>query len=304
MADDGFDMLGSDDEEEEDAIREEQVGGDDTMKHEQEAMALFLSTFFLKKNPQVKLKERVVGIFDPNGGPISAFEKRGFSLISLTNNGSDDGVPSSALQLDAVVVLVSDGPPLDRSIVLSNLLPGGVLILPKESTFVNDKDFLPATPIEQSNNFISRAKLSVQAHASTCPWLPSSFSHISEKEHLQKATVTLSAYESQSSKMTETSQKRAVESLRDYGYVVIRNLLDTNECQKWGSAVLESVHMAAERLLRDEKVNILEPQNSEEEPQSYREVRAKKYKLIYVEMYREVSRSSQTTAGLFILRCP
>lgn len=93
-----------------------------------------------------------------------------------------------------------------------------------------------------------------------------------EQEHLQQATVTLSVNEIQASKMTEASTKQAVESMREHGYVVIRNLLRPEECQKWGSAVLESVHMAADKLLQDEKVNILEPQKSENEPQSYREV--------------------------------
>ena len=258
MADDGFDMFGSDDEEEEEDAVEEGEGD----KHEQEAVALFLSTFFLKSNPQVKLTERVVGIANP--GSTSAFEHRGFSLISL----SESDVPSP-LHLDAIIVWQGQA---DGSI-LNNLLPGGVLILPTENSFIKeDKDFLPSAPIDQSNQFISRVKRPVLAHTSTCPWLPGSFSHATEQEHLEQATVTLSAHEVQTSRMTETSQSRAVTSLQEYGYVVIRSLMNVDDCKKWGSAVLESVHAAAETLLKNEHVNILEPQNSEREPQSYREV--------------------------------
>ncbi|KAL3931821.1 MAG: hypothetical protein SGBAC_011130 [Bacillariaceae sp.] len=263
MADNGFDMFGSDDEEEENAIEEEgEADGDD--KHEMEALALFLSTFFLKKNPQVKLKERIVGISNPKGGTVSALEQRGFSLVSLPNGAS------APLHLDAVVILQDTS---NIGSMLTNLLPGGVLLLGEStcSTIESDEDYLPPIAIAQSK-YVSRIKLSVKAHTSTCPWLPSSFSHKMEQEHLQQATVTLSVNEIQASKMTEASTKQAVESMREHGYVVIRNLLRPEECQKWGSAVLESVHMAADKLLQDEKVNILEPQKSENEPQSYREM--------------------------------
>mmetsp|Transcript_23724 Transcript_23724/g.58152 ORF Transcript_23724/g.58152 Transcript_23724/m.58152 type:complete len:490 (-) Transcript_23724:1372-2841(-) len=260
MTDDGFNMFGSDDEEEEDVIEEEE-GADGDDKHVKESLALFLSTFFLKKNPQVKLKERIVGIVNPNGESVSVLEQRGFSLVSL--NGS------TPLHLDAVVLL---GPSSDGSI-LKNLLPGGVLISEQSncSTITTDKEYLPPITIENSK-YVSCVKLSVKAHTSTCPWLPSSFSHKMELENLQQATVALSASEVQASQMTESSKKQAVESMREHGYVVIRNLLRLEECQKWGSAVLESVHMAAEKLLKDEKVNILEPQISENEPQAYREM--------------------------------
>jgi hypothetical protein len=65
---------------------------------------------------------------------------------------------------------------------------------------------------------------------------------------------------------------KAVENLNQFGYVVIRNILDPIESQRWGKAVIESVHLAAEILLDKEEIDILNPQNSKNEPQSYREV--------------------------------
>ncbi|CAJ1960676.1 unnamed protein product [Cylindrotheca closterium] len=261
MVDDGYDMFGSDDEKDDDVVEDEGGADGDDMR-EKEAMALYLSTFFLKRNPQVKPKDRIVGVFNPGEGSVSALEQRGFSLVSLS------GI--LPLHLDAAVLLGQSRP--DGSI-LNNLLPGGILVSEESNcpAIVNDKEYLTPTAIEQSK-YVSRIKRSVKAHTSTCPWLPSSFSHNIEREHLEQGTVALSASEVGLSQMAESSKRKAVESMQEHGYVVIRNLLRPEECQKWGTAVLESVHMAADKLLKKENVNILEPQNSENEPQSYREM--------------------------------
>jgi hypothetical protein len=245
--DDCWDAFGSDEEE------------DEVENDTRNEIAFFLSKFFLKRNPQLKLKDRVVGLIDPSGSARIALEQRGFTVLIENFEVSF---------LDALVMLES-GEIVDK--LLSRLLPGGVLVVDQSSS-VCEVDFLAPSFIEQTQ-YVSRVKLAARAHTSTCPWLPSSFSKEAEQERLLEATITLSAHEVKSSSMTEASISAAVAKIREFGYVVIRNLLNPDECQKWGKAVLESVHLAAKILLEKDRVDILRPQNSQNDPQTYREVR-------------------------------
>ena len=60
--------------------------------------------------------------------------------------------------------------------------------------------------------------------------------------------------------------------MKECGYCVLPGLLDTNECLEWGSAILNCVHDASKILLERDGVDIYDPQNSQTEPQSYREM--------------------------------
>lgn len=140
-------------------------------------------------------------------------------------------------------------------------------------------------------HWIARRKKTIRVHASTCPWLSSSHSVLREEERLHLATVALSSHEMasspfpssddpntnsqkprRSSRLTEHSVRKAVKNMKQYGYCVLPGLLDTNECLEWGSSVLDSFHDASKILLERDGVNIYNPQSSQTEPQSYREM--------------------------------
>eukprot|EP00980_Cylindrotheca_fusiformis_P000380 scaffold91_cov127-Cylindrotheca_fusiformis.AAC.40 len=213
----------------------------------------------MKRNPQVKLTKRVVGLIDPSCTARKALDQRGFTVL-------EEGIGMELV--DAFVVLKS-GDCAEE--LLSKLLPGGVLVADR-SFDVCEADFVAPAFIE-GTSCISRVKLAARAHTSSCPWLSSSFSAVAEQERLLEATIALSAFEVRTSCMTDTTVVAAAAKLREYGYVVIKKLLNPEECQKWGRAVLESVHLAAKVLLEKEKVDILNPQMSANEPQTYKEVR-------------------------------
>ena len=249
MSEDCWDAFGSDDS---DAEEEEEVTRDEA------AIALFLSQYFLKENAQVKLSDRVVGLLGSQDTIRLCLQQRGMKV--LTSNLND-------YFLDALIIIQTDEPTLPH---MKKLLPGGLLVTPKDYNKVGPQ-FLPLVSIEQTP-YVSRIKKAILPHTSTCPWLPSSFSVEQEQKRLLEATISLSSYEVENKVLTESSLLRAVQSISLHGYVVIRNLLDAKECKKWGEAILETVHLASKILMEREEVNILNPQQSKNEPQTYREL--------------------------------
>lgn len=249
MSEDCWDAFGSDDS---DAEEEEEVMRDEA------AIVLFLSQYFLKENAQVKLSDRVVGLLGSQDTIRLCLQQRGMKV--LTSNLND-------YFLDALIIIQTDEPTLPH---VKKLLPGGLLVTPKDYNKVGPQ-FLPLVSIEQTP-YVSRVKKAILPHTSTCPWLPSSFSVEQEQKRLLEATISLSSYEVENKVLTESSLLRAVQSISLHGYVVIRNLLDAKECKKWGEAILETVHLASKILMEREEVNILNPQQSKNEPQSYREL--------------------------------
>lgn len=241
-----WDAFGSDEE------------GDETKTDTPTDIAFFLFASFLHRNPQIKPKDRVVGLLDPLGFAHEALEQRGFTI--LVENFDE-------YRLDALVMIQSGD---CSELPLNRLLPGGVLVVDNAAS-VHEDDFSAPSFIERTE-YVGRVKLAARAHTSTCPWLPPSFSEMLEQERLLEASVALSAQEVKSSCMTDASTLAAVAKLREFGYVVIKNLLNPDECEKWGRAVLESVHLAAKILLEKDQVDILRPQKSQNEPQTYREV--------------------------------
>jgi len=189
----------------------------------------------------------------------------------------------------------------------SILCPGGILIFSKsldsegtnhdffdieEKLIGSETTVLCSASTNNSGTiqWIARRKKLMRAHVSTCPWLSSSHSVASEEERLHLATVSLSSHEMaaspifskraasdpkkvrQSSRLTEHSIRKAVSNMKKYGYCILPGLLDTNECLDWGNAVLECVHDASKILLERDGVDIYNPQSSNFEPQSYREM--------------------------------
>lgn len=256
LEDDCWDAFGSDeDDDEDDVIFEDEYSS---------SVALHLSQFFLIHDAHVKLPERVIGLIDESKSGRAALEQRGMQVVN--------DFTSQVIYLDGLVVL--DNGADDVGELIDRLLLAGGILISHDSLSISDKDFLEPTDVYNSNRtrLVARKKKAVHAHATICPWLPSSHSLKVEEENLQQATVTLSSYEVSQSRMTNTSIARAVHSINKYGYCVIRNLLDPNKSELWGKAVLESVHSAAKILLDRDRVDIFHPQTSNFEPQSYREL--------------------------------
>lgn len=237
-----------------------------------------------------------------------ALEQRDMMVITFDTSChggiiESDGQPIVEL-FDAVIVLDESVHNMVGSWIVKmtqNLCHGGTLIV-SESLLMDTKElqdqfFLPPShemntsrqickirmgnsgttdnmdsAISSTLSFVARTKKSVQVHTSTCPWLPSSHSVVAEEERLHQATVTISSHESSTSAMTDVSIQKAVHHLNQYGYCIIRNLLNVTECQAWGKAVLDSVHDAAKILLERDGVDIYNPQSSTFEPQSYQEL--------------------------------
>lgn len=199
---------------------------------------------------------------------------------------------------------------LIQNLVESILCPGGVLVFsrPSDCETSNHNSFrdikmeklvgsdaiilCSASSIHSGTvHWIARRKKSVRVHTSTCPWLSSSHSITSEEERLHLATVALSSHEMASSpcssssgdssstktprrasKLTDYSVRKAVKNMKEYGYCILPGLLDRVECKEWGSTFLDCIHDASKILLERDGVNIYNPQSSDFEPQSYREM--------------------------------
>jgi ectoine hydroxylase-related dioxygenase (phytanoyl-CoA dioxygenase family)/protein-L-isoaspartate O-methyltransferase len=257
--DDCWDAFGSDDES--DAGIGGGAGGKDAT-----AVALHLSLFFLKQNAQVHLPERRVGLVaeDPDLAR-TILEQREMTVVQ------DDLATSRNFFLDAIVVMN----PVDHveEQLLERLVPGGMLVT-HGSVSASEKTFEETSTIYEADGIclVGRVKKSIRGHIYICPWLPSSHSKTEEEERLKQATVALSSHEISRSQMVDSSIQRAVECMNKYGYCIVRNLLNQDECKEWGDTVLESVHAAAKILLERDQVDIYHPQSSQSEPQSYREL--------------------------------
>ena len=156
-----------------------------------------------------------------------------------------------------------------EAILSEHLLQGG---LPDWGQWISTKATITSRPNNPNSRVMALLKPVGRVHASICPWLSASHSIDAEQERLEAVTVALSASEANSSKMTESSLQKAFQRLADHGFVVIRNLLDPLESAKFGQAVLDSVHSAAQRLLERDEVDIYHPHTSSNEPQSYQEM--------------------------------
>jgi hypothetical protein len=257
MADeDAWDAFGSDDDDDEG--KEERVTKDSPAME----IVFFVSQFFLKQNSQVRLKERLVALVGDELALQAALRQREIQVVT-------DLTSSSAKHVDAIIVLRGEIVGLDK------LLPGGLLVttgMLAES--ISDKEFQDPIPVYhfKETTIVGNTKHAVKVHSNTCPFLPTSHSVTAEYDRLQDATIALSASEVSKRLLTDSSIQRAVRSMNEHGYCIIRNLMDPVECATWGQAVLDSVHEAAKILLDRDHVDIYHPHTSEFEPQSYREL--------------------------------
>jgi Phytanoyl-CoA dioxygenase (PhyH) len=293
--DDCWDSFGSDEEEFEAAPDDK----DDSKNHcsydtmtslfhaDAIAIATHLTQHFVKDNPQIRLEQRSVVVLELEDGTTvngdkqllaAAMQQRGFKVVSQT---SLLGASDKTSYTDAVICL---DPHIDTktlaSLIEKYLCPGGVAVLPKSLLSLDDnktqEEKIEDTPVctlpRTGIDLMARHWKRIQAHASTCPWLPSSHSLNMEEQQMEQATVFLASSEISTSRLTEHSLQKAVHNLQQYGYCILPRLLDPSECREWGQAVLESVHAAAQILLERDGVDIYHPLSSKLEPQSYQEL--------------------------------
>lgn len=225
-------------------------------------IAAHLAQAFLKADSLIRLSERVVGLEVESNGLVAALEQRGITVLC--------DLQSDAPSLDAIVVLR----PSERSHGFHTmLLPRGILIT-NQLALCDDQHFFNPSPLQTSDDqiLVECVKRPIHVHTSKCTWLPPSHSEHKELNLLLSATLSLSAYERKTGRLTENSIERAVGCLNEFGYCIILGLLDPIKCSEWGQVVLESVHAAAKVLLERDQVDIYNPLNSKAEPQAYKEL--------------------------------
>jgi len=231
-----------------------------------QAIVSRLAQVFLKTNSQISLSQRTVGVEEDSDAVVSALRLRGMIAIRDVRPGESE----SMLDLDAVVVM-RDG--VKIAPLLRALLPGGLLITCDECR-VDEKHFFRPEIIYSSEELQvwESLKRPIHVHASKCNWLPSSHSLHEEERLLMKATICPSVHECRTAQLTTSSIEKAVNCLNEFGYCVIRRLLDPGQCEEWGRAVLQSVQTAAKILLERDQVDIYHPHSSRFEPQAYKEL--------------------------------
>ncbi|KAG7373151.1 phytanoyl-CoA dioxygenase family protein [Nitzschia inconspicua] len=299
--DDGWVAFGSDDEDEEDVTNESANGCDGSKMDDFVAtkVSTYLTQVFVKHNPQIRLEQRKVLLLESGAyinlskATVSAVRQRAMHVETIypsSDCASDEGIYC----VDALVCL---DPTLNRDVlhkILDRILcPGGTVILPRmllqqgssphalelsnhlSTTLQANGEETIGSYLSESHDtveLIAQQTKTIRAHASTCPWLPSSHSTTKEEDQLHQTTVRLSSHEILTSHLTESSVAKAVYNMQHYGYCILPRLLDHSECKEWGRAVLDSVHAAATILLERDSVDIYHPQSSQFEPQSYQEL--------------------------------
>jgi hypothetical protein len=303
--DDAWDAFGSDSDEEGESMdipRNDAAAMTTPDVDTAQAITTHLVQVFVHHNPQIPLTGRKVlvvgtenaGLIGLGGVMVDCLKFRNIQTYTcnlgndnatprkVNNNNSatqDEGEDTDPLKMDAIICLECADP--NGFAMINRLLcPGGTLLLDERldpiSPILQDVlyEFDPnLNTIFRGHSVVARQKKLVAVHVeNTCPWLPPSHSVKEEEVRLQKATVPLSAEETISSQLSTPSITKAVLALQQYGYCILPQLLDKSECQKWGQAVLDSVHDAAKILKERDHVDIYHPHSSQSEPQSYKEL--------------------------------
>jgi len=297
MTDDGFGAFGSGDDDSDDSEMEVGNGsGRDCSDPNQSegsaasASALCLTKSFLRANSKILLGQRRVYIQNCTNDDTRENDWKAV----LTNRGIGNLISVKDSNDNLCDALLSLYPCNTTRAILEAykyLVPGGLLLVVSNdsdaSSLDMDAQLSPTDWVPNSNGkdvnieriydsgdnkyvFVLQKRLA-QIQERTCLWLSSKHSVIRERARVEEATVLLSADEISNSHLTEPSLVRAVERMKKYGYCILPRLLDPNECQSWGQAVLSDLHQASELLLK-EGVDIFHPQSSENDPASYREL--------------------------------
>jgi len=257
----------------------EAFGDDDTDKSSNEGYPLvtegvsFLVQQFMKHNPQILVSQRYVLTTDLEWK--AALEQREIQ--------TDEGEKF----YDAVILVEKEDSAVD---MMRLVVPGGHLLtvsrVPGNHRQHNLHNHVWTRPLIVAEcgelKLWTTHRFACPINTMACPWKsdPSQPRHRTgraiDHEHslLQKATITRSAYELKHSPhiLTPHGINQAVDSLQENGYCIIRAMLDANACCNWGQAVLSDLKIAAEVLLKRDSIDLYHPQDSDQDPQVYREL--------------------------------
>lgn len=270
---DPWDAFGDDSSEEEEVDDERQQQNQSKLV---QAGITYLTQHFVKQNPHIGLAKRIVAISKACGDTsdsISSWKdalcQRGVQILSPGESGSP---------CDAAIITNSDYS------LQQHVVPGGcVMLMTLADQEPSVEHFHPAVwnvPCSDANLveeddgvklwFVIRWRC--PANTLSCPWKSKGQSR-NELGLLQQATIVPSAYEvMHCPPLTTHAMSQAVTALRNYGYCIVRNLLDQTKCRAWGQAVLQDLRDASQILLTRDQIDLYHPHDSRQEPQSYREL--------------------------------
>lgn len=232
----------------------------------------FLIQQFIKHNPQIRVSQRYVLT-------TSLDWKTGLNERGIQTNEDK--------QFYDAVVLEEEDSAVD---LIRLVIPGGHLLMVSrvfsdyKEHGLHENVWSSPIPVAKCGDFQLWAaqRVACPINSMACPWKAdpahpqqnSARAIDHELALLQKATITRSACELQHStaSLSPHGIEKAVDSLQKNGYCIIRSILDTEACCRWGKAVLTDFKTAAESLLKRDKIDLYHPQDSEQDPQTYREL--------------------------------
>lgn len=232
MEQDPFDAFGSDDDDD-----------DDTPTNE---LVVFLQRRFKQLNPHIPISSRRIVCDESWQDMIEDFQ-------SCQEYPADAAITSDITLADKV------------------LIKGGILLLFQQKQEEICFDHLKWKRGQDINSFVVLERWPCPIHSTSCRWLPSNHDLVAELNRVARATVVLSAKEVLERKLDENSIQKATQCIEQCGYCVIPQLLDPNECKRYGEAVLEDLHHASVLLLQ-QGIDLYHPLQSRCEPEVYREL--------------------------------
>ena len=224
-----------------------------------------------------------------------------YSMITTTTANGNDNKNKNKNERSSVIIATHDfttkDKDIDKLLVQSttttntdnnsktNTINTASVLHTYKLFFLDDRTTTTKTTInttQQHCQWMVRQRKIIRVHATTCPWLSSSSHSLRlqrEEEHLQLATVDLSAHEIRVSTttvpaimITEPMIQKSVRNIQQYGYCILPKVLAPSPCYAWGRAVLECVHDAAHILKHRDHIDLYNPQSSQADPASYQEL--------------------------------
>lgn len=198
------------------------------------------------------------------------------------------------------VILTVNATTVVAPLINRHLVPGGLMFLMKKTMTSCIENLFSADPniwnsstevfSEGTKDSTDTSAFSLVAYSKVpCPvntdscrhWLPSKHSKATEQTHLNQATVVLSSAQcidvlkqslsstSPTLILSSAQHHKAVKALANFGYCIVRRILDPARCAAYGQAVLQDLQAANTILRQKYQVDVYQPQTN---PDSYREL--------------------------------
>ena len=227
---------------------------------------LWLVQHFLKTHSKLSDRWIFVSETENNVDWVSAVEARGMKVVK-------DGPCDAAI--------ISNG----ENDQYRSVVPGGVVLLcgQDESAFDRCIWNVPQKAIiykDDETTVTAITKYACLINQMACPYKPNNkIMHGErladmERRLVDQATVTRTAKELvERIPLSEASIQRSVINLKQYGYCILKQILDKKLCLAWGQAVVNDLALASAILLAPPyEVDLRHPHSSKNNPQSYREM--------------------------------